>query len=311
MTGLRININLTEEEWDKLEALSGLDFSHDKIANYFGIDKRVFNQVSKDINSKLAHHLQAGKDKQEIDERYNLYKLAAQGKVSAQKQLHEIKRTRAFKISKLDVFGAIDSKKMLEKLQDYIESGGDLSVTVEEQLYIDSLIFMRDMDIRYGRRKTVEFFVKNFNLKHQRASEMYDESINLFYADRAISKKSLRHKYAEKLEAMSNVVLENAETARDFEVAGNLLAQAAKLQELDKPDVEALPAEVYRKSYVLMSLNSEDVGLPPANRNELAAQIDQLGISEAEKNQLREDALINPINLNSKIDKIKEDHAGN
>lgn len=311
MTQIMHKINLTEEEWDKLEVLSGLDFSHEKIANYFGIDKRVFKQVASDPDSKLALHLETGRDRQQMDERLALYSAAMQGDVSAHKQLHEVKRTRAFKISKLDIFGAFENKKILHQLQDYIQSGGRLDVTVEEQLYIDSLIFMRDMDMQYGRRATVEFFVKNFKLKHQRASEMFDEAMNLFYADRAISKKSLRHKYAEKLENMSNTVLAQAETARDFEVAGNLLTQAAKLQELDKPDVESLPPEVYRKSYTLYSLETEDIGLPSANRNELAAQIDALELSEAQKQQLRQDARIAPISITDKIDKIKEEHAGN
>src|SRR5690606_14977545 len=103
-------------------------------------------------------------------------------------------------------------------------------IPVEEQLYIDALIFMRDMDNQYGRRATVDFFVKHFNLKHQRASEMYDEAINLFYGNRSINKKALRAKYAERLENAANVVAANAETSRDWEVYGNLMKQAATMQ---------------------------------------------------------------------------------
>lgn len=310
MSNIMHKINLTEEEWEKLETLSALDFSHDRIASYFGINKRLFKQVASDPDSELAIALQRGKDRQDIDERLALYNLAASGNIDAQKQLHEVKRTRAFKISKLDVFGGFESQKILENLQDYIQSGKKIdSISVEEQLYIDALLFMRDMDMQYGRRATVNFFVQHFKLKHQRASEMFDEAINLFYADRNITKKALRHKYAEKLEAMSNIVFSNAECARDFEVAGNLLVQAGKLQELDKPDVDPLPADAYRKPYVLMSLDTSDIDLLPADRNELAAQIDQLEIAESEKRHLRQDARIDPISLSDKLDKIQEDHA--
>src|SRR5690625_2366836 len=106
-------INLSEEEWDKLEVLSGLDFSHEKIANYFGIDKRVFKQVAADPESNLALHLQTGKDRQQMDERLALYNSAMKGDIAAHKQLHEVKRTRAFKIAKLDIFGAFENKKIL------------------------------------------------------------------------------------------------------------------------------------------------------------------------------------------------------
>src|SRR5690606_37944285 len=232
--------NLTEEEWEKLEILSGLDFSYDRIAIYFGVNKTVFRQIAADPNSYLSERLEAGKVKQHIDEQFALHELSKGGDVAAQKQIHEVKRTRAFKISNMDIFSAFDNKKVLEQLNDYIQSGAIMDISVEEQLYVDTLIFMRDMDAQYGRRATVEFFVKHYKLKHQRASEMYDESINLFYGNRNINKKALRAKYGEKLEQAANVVADNAETSRDWEIYGNLMKQAASMQELDKPDVEKL-----------------------------------------------------------------------
>lgn len=302
------NLNLTEEEWDKLEILSGLGYSHDKIATYFNINKTIFRQIAADPNSFLAERLEAGRIKQDIDERLALQSLALTGDVPAQKQIHEVKRTRAFKISKMDIFGTFESKKILEQLNDYIQSGGKLDVTVEEQLYIDTLIFMRDMDSQYGRRATVDFFVKQFKLKHQRASEMYDEAVNLFYGNRNINKKALRHKFAERLEQAANVIAANAETARDWEVYGNLTKQMAALLELDKPDVEKLPKEMYMPTVKVYSLDAELVGLPPINRHELAAEIDALDQPESVKSSLRQDAMIDQIDLVSKLDKIEEEY---
>ena len=302
-------INLSDEEWDKLETLSALDFSHEQIAVYFDINKTVFKQLASDPNSYLAERLQAGKIKQDADERLALYSLARSGDVPAQKQIHEIKRTRAFKISKLDIFGAFNNKKILEQLNDYIQAGADIKdIPVEEQLYIDALIFMRDMDNQYGRRATVDFFVKHFNLKHQRASEMYDEAINLFYGNRSINKKALRAKYAERLENAANVVAANAETSRDWEVYGNLMKQAATMQELDKPDVEKLPKEMYLPPVKVYTLDTDTVGLPPINRNELAAEIDALDQPEQVKSSLRQDAMIDPIDLDAKLDKIEKEY---
>lgn len=300
-------INLSDEEWDKLETLSGLGYSHDKIALYFGINKTVFRQIAKDENSYLAERLEAGKIRQDIDERLALNALAISGDVPAQKQIHEIKRTRAFKISKMDIFGTFESKRILEQLNNYIQSGGTLDVSVEEQLYIDALVFMRDMDSLYGRRATVEFFVKHFKLKHQRASEMYDEAVALFYGDRNINKKALRHKFAERLEQAANVVAQNAETARDWEVFGNLTKQMASLLELDHPDPDKLPPGAYLKPVNVYTLNPEIVGLPSINRNVLAAEIDALEQPEAVKNSLRQDAMIDDIDFAQKLDRIERD----
>lgn len=298
----------TDEEWDKVETLSALDFSVEKIASYFGIDKKLFKQVASDPNSYLAERLEAGKIKQDADERIALYELAKTGDVPAQKQLHEIKRTRAFKISKMDIFGSFESKTILEKLNNYIQGGKAIdNIEVEEQLYIDTLLFMRDMDTIYGRRATVDFLVKHFKLKHQRASEMYDEAVALFYGDRNINKKALRHKFADRLEQAANVVAQNAETSRDWEVFGNLTKQASVLLELDKPDIERLPKEVYLPPVKVFTLEAESVGLPAINRNELAAEIDALEHTEKVKSSLRQDAMIDPINIVDKLDRIEEE----
>ncbi|WP_447767008.1 hypothetical protein [Sphingobacterium faecium] len=298
-----------DEDWDKLETLSALGYSNEKIATYFGIDKIIFKQIAADKNSMLAERLEAGKIKQDIDERLALNSLAASGDVPAQKQIHEIKRSRAFKISKMDIFGTFEHQRILERLNDYIQAGKAIKdISVEEQLYIDALIFIKDMDSIYGRRATVDFFVKNFNLKHQRASEMYDEAVNLFYGDRNINKTALRYKFAERLEMASNVVMANAETSKDWEVFGNLTKQASVLLELDKPAVNKLPKELYLSPVRVFSLNTELVGLPSINRNELAAEIDSLDQHESVKSSLRQDAMIEPINLSAKFDIIEEEY---
>ncbi|NQD71983.1 hypothetical protein HP439_14750 [Sphingobacterium shayense] len=302
------SLNLTDEEWDKLEILSALDFSYEQIAIYFNINKTLFKQISSDPNSFLSEKLEAGKIKQDADERLALYDLARGGDVPAQKQIHEIKRTRAFKISKMDIFGSFENKKVLESLNDYLQSGATMDISVEEQLYIDTLIFMRDMDNQYGRRATVDFFVKNYKLKHQRASEMYDEAVNLFYGNRNINKKALRHKYAERLENAANVVAANAESSRDWEVYGNLMKQAATMQELDKPDIEKLPKEIYLPTTKVYTLDPNLVGLPSINRNELAAEIDALDQPESVKSSLRQDAMIDQIDIIAKFDRIEEEY---
>lgn len=302
------SISLSDEEWDKLEILSGLGYSKDKIATYFGISKTLFREVGSDNNSYLSERLNAGKIKQDMDERMGLHHLAVRGDVAAQKQIHEIKRTRAFKISKMDIFGAFESKKILEDLNNYIQAGNSIKdISVEEQLYIDSLVFIRDMDSIYGRRATVDFFIKNFGLKHQRASEMYEESLNLFFGNRNLNKKSLRGKFADKLEQAANVVAENAETSRDWEVYGNLIKQAASMLELDKPDVEKLAKELYMPTVKLYTLDAEMAGLPSINRIDLASEIDALDQPECVKVSLKQDALINKIDISGRLDKIEEE----
>lgn len=305
---VRHPINLTDEEWDRLELLSALDYSHDRIAVYFGIDKRVFNQVAKDENSYLTQRLSAGKIKQDIDERIALYELAADGDVPAQKQIFEVKRTKAFKISKMNIIGGFDNDGTLEKLMDFVQSGNLESASVEEQLYISALLFLKDMDSQYGRKATIEYAVKTLKINAQRASEMYSEALNLFYSDNNVTKAALRNKYADMIEAGALVVRENAVTSVDWKIHSEMIMQAAKLRELDKPDPEKLPNEVYQKSVRVFDLNATKAGLPAINRLELANELDDLNLPEAIKADLKQDALIDQLNIPAKLDRIIQNY---
>lgn len=300
-------IHLSDEEWEKLEVLSALDYSNKRIAEYFNLPVHVFDREASNPDSKLATHLRIGREKQDIDERFALYNLAkGKGKeaVSAQKQIFEIKRTKAFKISKLDIIGGFDNDGMLERLMDYVQSGELKDVTVEEQIYIDALKFIKDMDAQYGQRATVKYIIDVLKLKAQRASEMYSEALNLFYSDNNVTKQALRNKYAAMIESAAIVVRENAQTSVDLKIHSEMIMQAAKLRELDKSDPEKIPNELYLKPVRVLTLDATKANLPAINRQLLAAEIDLLELPEAIKADLRQDALIEDPNIPAKLDRI-------
>jgi hypothetical protein len=124
---------------------------------------------------------------------------------------------------------------------------------------------------------------------------MICEAVNLFYTDKNRNKKALRNTRAEMIVDAAIAVRQNAKTSRDFEVYGNMLMQASKLQELDKADAQVLPPGIYRKEVRIYMLEPEKVGMMNIDRNEVAAQIDRLAISETGKNRLRCDALIEDV----------------
>lgn len=297
-------INLTEDQWEKLEILAALDCSHEHIATYFDIPFNIFEREASNKNSQLSQRLRAGKVKQDLDERLGLYGLARKGDVSAHKQIFEIKRTKAFKISKLDIMGGFENEGTLDKLMDYVQSGTLHKASVEEQIYVDALRFIKDMDGQYGQRATIKYIVEILKVKHQRASEMYSEAINLFYSDNSITKKALRKKYAAMIEAAALVVLENAQSSVDMKIHTEMIMQAAKLQELDKADPAKLPKEMYQKPVRVFTLDAAKAGLPEINRNDLAAEIDALDLPEAIKSDIKQDALIEQLSIPAKLDRI-------
>lgn len=91
-----------------------------------------------------------------------------------------------------------------------------------------------------------------------------------------------------------------------MEVYGNLLVQAAKVKQLDKPDPVKLK-QVDEKPIKWYDLSPESVGLPAANRQNLARQIDQMqDLPEGEKVRLRRDANIEDINFEEMLDDTQE-----
>lgn len=300
-------IHLTDEEWIKLEVLAALDYSNKRIAEYFNIHVDVFEREAMLPHTRLAEHLRIGKEKQDIDERFALYNLAkSEGKntVSAQKQIFEVQRTRAFKISKLDIIGGFEDDGTLQRLMDYLQDGNFHNASVEEQIYIDALKFLKDMDAQYGQRATIKYAIDVFKLKPQRAAEMHSEALNLFYSDNTVTKKALRNKYAAMIEAAALVVRDNALTPVDLKIHTEMIAQAAKLRELDKADPIKVSKELYLRPVRVLTLDAPKVNLPSINRNTLAAEIEALQLPEAIKADLRQDAMLDTPNISQKIDRI-------
>lgn len=306
---LGIHIDLTEEQIQELERLSALGYEPGDMAMIFQLDQAQFCKAAEDPASNINFHIRRGKLISVAREQMAILARTETGDIMASQQLDKIRRTRGFEISKMDIFGGFDDKKSFQKLEDFIESGSKADLSSEESIYLEALTMMHSMDRKYGRRKTIAFFTKPpFNLTYSRASEMYDEAVNLFYSDRKIEKKALRHKKAELLEELARMGLQMVNSVRDLEVIGNLQMQAAKLQELDKPDPEKLPSELYRKQYRVFTLNPELVGIPGIKRQELADQVDSLDIPEADKQRIRQDALITDITFEDNINELTEEN---
>lgn len=304
---MNLGLSLTEEVTKELENLSSLGYSLEEMAMYFDVDKVFFIQAAENKESKIYYYIQRGKLMSAAKEQLELLKSAETGNVTASEHLGKIRRTKNWEISRLDIFGGFEEKKLLQKVNDYIQSGSINDLKAEEAIYLDALMLFHSMGRRYGRRNTVAFFSKPpFGLKYARASEMYDEAINLFHADRQVERKALRHLFAEQLQEAAAVVRDNAQSAKDWEVYGNLITQASRMLGLDKDDPEKPPAEQFMKPIRYYSLDPGDVGLHTIDRQQVARQIESLEIPEREKIRVRQDARIEHVNLEERLNELEE-----
>ena len=193
-----------------------------------------------------------------------------------------------------------------DTLQDYLASGCTLELTDEEMDYYNALYALVGIHRKYGKDNAIAFLMHPpFNVERSRARRMYAEALNLFYLNDTVENDAYRNIIFDNLQKAALAVLQNATSAKDMEVYGNLQTQAWKVKLLDKPDPEKvqLPADKPVKVY---DLDPAAVGLESANRNILGRQIDTMDLPEREKVRLKRDANIEDIDFEEMLDDTKE-----
>jgi hypothetical protein len=304
---ISIHLTFTEDELLELEKLSALGYTVAQMAMYFKRDFKSFEKAALDPESVISYHVARGELMSLANEQMHILLAAEGGNISASQQLANIKRNRGFKISKEEIFAGLDDMKTYRVFEDWVQGGCKSDISKEESIYLEALCKMNDMDRKYGRKNTVAFFNKKYNLSLSRASAMYDEAINLFNTDRNVTKKAQRHRYADQLDEMALMIKQNASGPKDAEVYGDLVMKAGKMRELDKSDPEPLPKELYLKPVRLMTLDPTMVGLSAINRGDVGKQIDDLDIPEADKVRVKADAMLTNINFEETLDELEEE----
>lgn len=166
------------------------------------------------------------------------------------------------------------------------------------------------LDGQWGKRRTIKFLTsKPFSFSYEQASNMYAEAIEMFFANRKVSKEAMRAKMADQYDTLYALAMQNARTTKDFEIAAGILSSKAKVLRLDQDDPQQLPAENYSKQFRVLSLSPEVIGLPRANRDELARQIDGIVAPEAVKKRLRVDAGIDDLDIVKLMDNVAQEES--
>jgi hypothetical protein len=185
------------------------------------------------------------------------------------------------------------NESKLHILEDYIQGGSSAKLEDEEIVYLEILCGFNSMRRKYGQNEALKFYQKEpYSLSAYVAKRMLYESINLFYSDDTLDKKALRNLKAEQLEKTAEALLLIAETAREFEVYGDLQMKAAKLRQLDKIDPPEIPEELYKKHIKYYTLDGSLIGIEKPDRRALAHEIDALDIQEKHKQRLKRDGLM-------------------
>ncbi len=288
---------------DRIAYLAALGWPDNEIFISEGIDEK---SVPEEVREAIEH----GRLKKRADIEIAVARAAASGTPEAVKQFNEVVRDKSFSLSKLDLFGGPEDQGAFERIQDYIAGGSRGNLSQKEQVYIDLLTMIYSLDGQWGKRRTIKFLTsKPFSFSYEQASNMYAESIEMFFANRKVSKEAMRAKMADQYDTLYALAMQNARTTKDFEIAAGILSSKAKVLRLDQDDPQQLPAENYSKQFRVLSLSPEVIGLPRANRDELARQIDGIVAPEAVKKRLRVDAGIDDLDIVKFMDNVAQEES--
>ncbi len=308
---------LTGETLEQLSYLAALGWTDADIAGFLDLPEQEFGRAMAGMAPEFVDIVDAGRIRQAVthgrlEKRAEIEIAvavsAAGGNAKAVRQYSEIVRDRSFSISKLDLFGGADREGAFERIQEYIASGSKGILPEKEQVYVDLLTLVYSLDGQYGKRRTIRFLTsKPFEIPYDRASDIYSEAVELFFANRKVSKDALRNKIADQFDSLYIAARDSAKTTRDYEVASGILANKARALQLDRDDPQRLPPEVYQRPYRVLGLTPEVIGLPPANREELARQIDGLVAPDQVRRRLRRDAGVDDLDIVQYLEDAKEE----
>lgn len=292
-----------DDSLDRIAYLAALGWPDNEIFISEGIDEK---SVPEEVREAIEH----GRLKKRADIEIAVARAAASGTPEAVKQFNEVVRDKSFSLSKLDLFGGPEDEGAFERIQDYIAGGSRGNLSQKEQVYIDLLTMIYSLDGQWGKRRTIKFLTsKPFSFSYEQAANMYAESIEMFFANRKVSKEAMRAKMADQYDTLYALAMQNARTTKDFEIAAGILSSKAKVLRLDQDDPQQLPAENYSKQFRVLSLSPEVIGLPRANRDELARQIDGIVAPEAVKKRLRVDAGIDDLDIVKLMDNVAQEES--
>ena len=198
------------------------------------------------------------------------------------------------------------NESCFEKLQDYAHEGFKGILSDYEQAYYNALLATLGVYRKYGRQGAVRMLmVEPFSCTRRVANRMLDESINLFYAEDGVERRAWRNLMFEEVRNAALTILKTEGiTPDDLETYRRLMESAYKFKQLDAPDPEEPDdqQQARQREIKIFELDGKRLGLPKIDRDEVASLIDNLDIRERDKERLRTDAGIKPVDIDQVLD---------
>jgi hypothetical protein len=190
----------------------------------------------------------------------------------------------------------------LADIYEFMETGNPDNAPSEIIAYLELLNKVYGMTLRIDQFGSKEAVIRHLivaeKLSRYKAASLYNEALEYFYNDKAVSKKAWRSFYATIIDQEINFARRTQKDGSDAKRIVDMAKTAAEMRGAFDEEIEELPEELFRTPFIVYSCDAEMLGMPKVDRNKLSAQIDAYpDISEKEKVQIKREAQILPIKI--------------
>jgi len=284
------DLQLSNDEFDQIERLAGLNYSPEKIAMYLGKDKQRFIQLWMDPDSELRFHYEKGALAVQAESDQELVKAAKGGNITAYQQY--LKQALFQRIDNVKKRLQMDMEiSTSDRIREYIENGKVGNIPESEiQLYEQWDMVRCLFNKNNSKSFIISALLKSYkSLSRTKAYEIYADSLNFFNLNKEVKVEAWGNIYADRLDNAAAICLE----MNDFETYRRIIKDAAEMRGVGKDKPMELPEGFYNDKPVFYVMDPEIVKVKREDRNRLIQWLYSLpDLSEEDKNRFNRDALI-------------------
>ncbi len=285
-------MELTPAQYKEIEQLAAINYSVKQIAMYLDVDGNAFQKEFNNTESKVRYHYDRGLlvTQAEID-KANL-KRARDGNLTSIQQWKKDANHQKLENLKKKVF-LEEEKSEYEQLQALIERGETKNLPAKVVQFYEQVDFIRCLHNKYESKSYVinAVCLQWPKLSKHQAMQLYYETLNFFNLDNPVKVEAWANIYADRMDQMAMICYEMG----DMETWRRMTMDAAQLRGVGKDKPHEIPDALLDRRPVLYTIKMKDIGLPEANRNDLAAFIDNLDITERQKTKYKREGMIEDV----------------
>ena len=290
-------MELSTDQFKIIEAMAPV-FSIGQIALAMNIDRDDFialcDITEDDPQYKPGHpkyHYDKGRLQTDFDIIKGTIKRAKDGNQTSIQQFTRYQQQKELEKVKQTVLSRSRRKTLVTAETLAVSPDNALSLIKAD---VEQIEFIRELFACYNsKNQIISRIRKRFEkIGELEAERLYNEVLNFYYVTNdEVKVEAWRNIIAERMDDLFNICFKT----NDFETARRCLADLAEIRGVMKDKAHQVPPEILDRRPIIYSMRIADLGVIPANRNELAALIDGMDISEKDKTRVRREAMIEDV----------------